>query len=84
MTAITTPWRSPDTAPRDMTYIIGDFGMPWSMVACWSPALDKWCCAEPHVDMYEGEYTDPSYQNEYLPHSELRGWMPMPVVRRDK
>src|SRR5690606_14530824 len=51
-------WRPPETAPRDMTVILGDFGFPWPMAAVWNAVLEKWCCAEVQIDMFYGTYND--------------------------
>ena len=71
-------WRPPETAPRDMTVFLGDFGYPWPMAVVWNPVSEQFCAAELQIDMYEGKYEDSYFQNEYLPAHELRRWMPLP------
>jgi len=35
-------WKLPETAPKDGTVILGDFGYPWPLVAVWNSYDEKW------------------------------------------
>ena len=80
--AVTQPWQPPETAPKDQVFI-GDFGMPWPLVAQWSGVDGKFVIAQAAVDMFEGVYSDTYFENEWLPVNELQAWMPMPGLSND-
>jgi len=71
-------WRSPETAPKDGTQIIGDFGWPWPLPALWDEYDEEWvvcvlqCC--PMVDGPNNSY----FETDTEPDKALRRWLPMP------
>lgn len=80
--AVTQPWQPPETAPKDQVFI-GNFGLPWPLVAQWSGVDGKFVIAQAAVGMFEGVYNDTYFENEWLPVNELQAWMPMPGLSDD-
>lgn len=78
---MTATLQHPDTAPKDGTTILADFGYPSLTVAVWNAPSGKWVAAELHADLYQGEWNDTYFQNEHEPQEAMRGWLPFPVVR---
>jgi hypothetical protein len=77
-------WRSPETAPRNGTQIIGDFGWPWPLPCAWDEYDEEWvvcvlqCC--PMVDGSNNTYFETDIERE----KNLLRWMPMPVLPTTK
>lgn len=72
-------WQPPETAPRDMTVFLANFGYPWPLAAAWNPVQQEFVVADPQIGMVDGRYEDFHFQSDWEPTSELRGWMPMPA-----
>jgi hypothetical protein len=63
------------TAPKDGNMILAWFekwGFP--MPAVWSVPSNQWCVAVPRVELYEGQWNDWHFENEYFDDAELKGW----------
>lgn len=69
---------TPETAPRDGTQILGDFGWPWLQVAAWSEGVQKWAVAEFGLCPFT---QDARFETEYEDHSMLKAWVPLPPSR---
>lgn len=69
----------PDTAPRDMTVFLGNFGYPWLLMTAWNGADEKWVTATLQLGLVDGEYNDSYFENEREHPDELRGWLPIPT-----
>jgi len=72
----------PETAPKDRV-ILGEFGCPTMLPTIWNPIHQQWCIAMLDVDLYEGEWQDTSFTNEYADASRLKGWLPMKWVDKE-
>ena len=74
-----TEWQTPDTAPKNGTLILGDFGWPWACSAVWDEYDGQWVlCMLAVCPMADGP--DNSYfETDIAPHKDLKAWMPMPV-----
>ena len=68
----------PETAPQDGSVFLADMGWPWLVVCMWNASVDKWVYVTPQTDLYEGEWNDRYFENEWDSKSELKGWLPMP------
>jgi hypothetical protein len=75
-----TKWKNINTAPKDGTMVLLDNGLPWSVVGCWNVCEKKWVYANIQVNMVNGEYNDPYFENEYDNEKEIRGWQFLPVT----
>jgi hypothetical protein len=71
-------WSPPDTAPRNGTLILGDFGWPWPLPAVWDTYDEQWCVvtvqASPMKDGADNYWLETDTENK----SQLKRWMPMP------
>ena len=73
------PWLNPNSAPKDGTLILGDFGFPWALPAIYSPASESWCYATVQADSL-CVTLDVWLETDHEPHSALKQWMPMPKL----
>ena len=67
----------PDTAPKDGTQILADFGWPYLLVAAWNEVDTQWVCANLQAERHE-KGDDYYYENLYENHSSLKCWMRFP------
>lgn len=73
-------WLEPETAPRDGTQILGDFGYPWTQLAAWNTNDEKWSTASMMAqDMYGGSI-DIWFETEYEAVNQLKRWMRLPSL----
>jgi hypothetical protein len=69
----------PNTAPKDGTAFLANMGWPYLVVCMWSGSDQRWVCANPQIGLYDGEWDDAYFENEWEKESALRGWLPMPA-----
>lgn len=77
----TTQWEMPETAPKDGTIILGDFGYPWAVPAVWDPVVEEWATAQLSPCAPDESV---EWQTEWLGHRRLKGWYAMPVIDSGK
>jgi len=70
-------WRSPESATRDGSRILADFGHPGPTIAAWSCCLEKWIIAEDEQIMYRRK-PEPSFISEIENDETLKRWQPLP------
>ncbi len=87
MTELTLPagLNPPDTAPKDGTIILGDFGMPWVLMAIWSGYDEQWAVATIQANPMGGSWDDQKsiemyFETDTYEHDNLIGWLPVPVA----
>jgi len=73
----------PETFPRNETFL-GDVGYPWLALCIYHPAHKALAVAELQVDLLDGEWQDLYFQTETLPISDLKGWLPLPKITKEK
>jgi hypothetical protein len=73
-------WLPPESAPKDGTVFIGDFGYPWPLQALWDPYDEHWNYCVANADlMANGKYNF-YFETEYESNESLLRWMPMPKL----
>ena len=72
----------PETAPKDGTVILGDFGWPWMLTACWNNHDEKWAVSMIQACLMENGKVDTYFEADQEEHKSLKGWLPMPEVGR--
>lgn len=68
-------WRSPETAPKDGTRVIMDFGRAGIHIVAWEESVcgtTIWCVD----DNKHGPYALRGYLDE-----DIRGWLPLPISK---
>jgi Lar family restriction alleviation protein len=73
-------WQSPETAPRDGTLILGDFGWPWPNVAVWDEYDGQWCIATLQAGPMVDGPTNSWIETDTERRDSLRRWMEMPTL----
>jgi len=71
-------WKTPETAPKDGTVILGDFGYPWPFVAVWNSYDEKWVMPSLNAQKMEYGKIDYWFENEQERAEDLKSWMPLP------
>jgi len=70
--------------PKDGTVILGEFRELLGLhPATYSKAAKAWCVAILQVDLYEGEYSDYYFENEFIENNDLLTWQPMPTTKQE-
>ena len=70
---------TPDTAPKDGSQFIGDFG-EFSCVTMWSDFFHGFICVVKQASEECGVLTGVHYETRYENSNELLGWCPMSGV----
>jgi hypothetical protein len=73
-------WKTPETAPKDGTVILGDFGYPWPLVAVWNDIDKKWVTVSLQAQEMPSDMIDYWFENEQATMDELKYWMPLPKL----
>lgn len=71
-------WLPPDTAPRNGTLILGDFGCPWALLAVWDEYDEQWVTAMPQSCQMEDGRTNSYLETDTEADGALRRWTPLP------
>lgn len=81
------PWLIPETAPKDGTLFLGDFGWPVALMTTWDAYGEEWTYAMPQTCQME-DGGDNRYFETETERDGLRAWMPLPKLpepeRRDE
>ncbi len=77
-------WKSPETAPRDGTPILGDFGWPWPNFAVWDEYDAQWCVATLQASPMEDGPTNSWIETDTERDDSLRRWMEMPILQNTR
>jgi len=70
----------PQTAPRDFTLFLADFGYPWLLPTMWNPVDSKWVVATIQTGLFNGEYNDNYFESDREESDALLGWVGMPKI----
>jgi hypothetical protein len=77
---MTAKWNPPQTAPKDGSPIIGDFGYPWPLFASWNQYDEQWITAVLQACPMVNDTNDSYFENEPQADKELLRWVPMPKL----
>lgn len=77
-------WQPIETAPKDGTLFLGNFGYPWAILAAWNEPSEEYCVAELQIGLYHGKWNDTYFETDHLPEKDLLGWLPMPEIPGNK
>ena len=69
-----------ETAPRDMTLFLADFGYPWLLPTMWNPVDSKWAVATVQIGLFAGEWNDTYFESDREESDALLGWVGMPKI----
>lgn len=76
-TSCSAGWLPPETAPKNETCIIGNFGWPWPVMASWCLVQEEWAVAQlAPCSEDEGR----GWETEWESNKNLKGWMPLPSL----
>ena len=73
-------WLPPETAPKNETCIIANFGWPWPVMAIWCFVQEEWAIAQLAPC---SEDDGRGWETEWEKGSSLLGWMPLPSLPYD-
>lgn len=68
----------PETAPRDGTMILGDFGWPWLVLAAWNAHDEQWVLALMQACPMTSGKIDVWFENERETADSLLAWVAIP------
>jgi hypothetical protein len=69
-----TTLQPPETAPKDGSLILADFGWPWLVPTAWNKLNLEWATASFQSD----SIGDTWFETEWERESDMTGWMPIP------
>ncbi len=73
-------WSPPDTAPRNGTLILGDFGWPWPLLAVWDEYDEQWVTATLQACPMENGKKNSYLETDTEKSSALKRWTPLPLL----
>ena len=73
-------WQPSDTAPKDGTMIIADFGWHQPSLAVWNDIDKNWVTATLNTQEMPDEKIDYWFENERVAFYDLEYWMPLPKL----
>ena len=73
-------WQPSDTAPRDGTMILADFGWCWPYIAVWNDLDQKWVVATLNAQEMPDDEIDYWFETESFAMEDLEYWMPLPKL----
>lgn len=75
-------WLPPESAPRDGTPFLGDFGWPWACFAVWDEHDQHWCIATVQRSPMETGPDNTWLECDTEDPPNLRQWHPLPNIPR--
>jgi len=74
-------WSPPDTAPRNGTLILGDFGWPWPLLAVWNEYDEQWVVATLLAAcLMENGKKNSCLETDTEKVNALKRWTPLPLL----
>jgi hypothetical protein len=67
----------PETAPRDGTMILADFGWPWLLPTAWNAMDGRWAVAVLQRS-HDGDGEDVWFETDEGKPDQMRGWVECP------
>jgi hypothetical protein len=72
------PWQPPDTAPKDGTPILGDFGWSSPNFAVWDQCHEEWAIVTVETSPMENRKPHTSLEIDTEKPENLKRWLPLP------
>lgn len=69
----------PETAPKDGSLFLGDFGWPQLLPTMWNSHDQKWNVALPQIQEMAPYADDNYFENEQQDPGDLKGWIEWPT-----
>jgi hypothetical protein len=76
-------WQLPESAPRNGSIIIADFGWAWPIPAMWDPYMQCWRVVSVAVLQTPENPDSYWFEVDSEDNSQLERWMPMPALPRN-
>jgi hypothetical protein len=73
-------WLPPETAPRNGTLILGDFGWPWANFAVWDEYDEHWCISTLQACPMASGRINSYIETDTEKLASLKRWMPLPKL----
>jgi len=75
-------WRT--TEPPKVGELLLNIGLPWAVHAIWNEHEQQYIYNVLQVNMIDGKYNDPYWENEYCGIDEVKSWMEVADCETDK
>lgn len=82
MTWIKSSHTPPPTSPTSGPFL-ADVGYPWPVIITWNQYQQEFVYPSLQINMMDGEYNDPYWENDYEPLSEIIAWQHLPQIIRE-
>ena len=73
-------WKIPQTAPKDGSMILADFGWPYPVLAAWNGHQMDWSIATQQVQPVDGVWNDTYFETDWEQDSDLKRWVALPSL----
>ena len=73
-------WLDPDTAPKDGTPILGDFGWPWPVYAVWDQYDEQWVVVTVQASPMKDGQINSWFETDTENAGQLKRWTPLPSL----
>jgi len=71
-------WKSAESAPKDVSVFLGNFGYPWAVATVWNECDEKFVHTSLQAAAMSDGTMDTYFENEYF--DDLISWREMPAI----
>ena len=72
----------PESAPKDLTVFLGEFGWCYLLPTVWNPHDEKWVTATVQACGMDSGHDDVYFSSETERECDLKGWLPLPTTKQ--